>query len=105
MNIGVENGLEGVVNLVNMKAYYFDGDSGRIVVEKEIPDGLLQFCKDKKIDLLGQLAEFNEELENYYLEEDINVPEDMLKAIIRENTINLNFAPVFMGSAFKNKGV
>jgi elongation factor G len=51
------------------------------------------------------LAEFNEELEEYYLEENIDIDEKLLKATIRENCINLNFAPVLMGSAFKNKGV
>jgi elongation factor G len=44
-------------------------------------------------------------MEEYYLEETIEVPEDELKDCIRRNTINLNFSPVFMGSAYKNKGV
>jgi len=44
-------------------------------------------------------------MEEYFLEENIDVPEDELKACIRKNTINLNFSPVFLGSAYKNKGV
>ena len=44
-------------------------------------------------------------MEEYYMDENYDVPVDQLKACIRENTINLNFCPVFMGSAFKNKGV
>jgi len=44
-------------------------------------------------------------MEEYFLEETIDIPEDELKECIRRNTINLNFSPVFMGSAYKNKGV
>lgn len=44
-------------------------------------------------------------MEEYYLDENIDIPIDILKASIRKNTINLNFCPVFLGSAYKNKGV
>jgi elongation factor G len=73
VNIGVENGLEGVVNLVDMKAYYFEGDSGQHIIQKEIPENLLEFCKEKKLELIGQLAEFDETLEENYLEENIDI--------------------------------
>jgi elongation factor G len=53
VNIGVENGLEGIVNLVNMKAYYFEGSSGEHIIEKEIPEKMLEFCKEKKLELIG----------------------------------------------------
>lgn len=105
VNIGVENGLEGIVNLVNMKAYWFDGDSGEKIREGEIPAGLLALCKEKKLELIQSLAEIDEEMEGYFLEENIDVPIDVLKATIRKHTISLEFAPVLMGSAFKNKGV
>ena len=88
-----------------MKAYWFEGDSGQHVKEGEIPANLLNFCKEKKLELIGQLAELDEKMEEYFLEENIEVPEAELKESIRKNTINLSFAPVFMGSAFKNKGV
>lgn len=105
VNIGVENGLEGIINLINMKAYYFDGPSGEKVREEEIPADLLDFCKEKKNDLIGALAECDESMEEHYLEENIDIPEDELKACIRKYTISEEFAPVLMGSAFKNKGV
>lgn len=106
VNIGIENGLEGVVDLVKWKAYYFDGPKGEIVREEEIPADLLELAKEKKLELLSCLAECGEEaMEEYYLEEQIEVPEEELKACIRKNTINLQFCPVFMGSAYKNKGV
>lgn len=61
--------------------------------------------QEKKLDLLSCLAEHDPAIEEYYLNEDINVPADVLKKSIRELTIAQKFCPVFMGSAYKNKGV
>lgn len=105
MNIGIENGLEGIVDLVKMKAYWFDGENGEKVREGDVPKNLIEKCKEKKLELISQLAELDEKMEEYFLEENIDVPIDLLKECIRKHTIELNFAPVFMGSAFKNKGV
>lgn len=55
--------------------------------------------------MLGALAENDPSIEEYYLNEDINIPLDILKKSIRKTTIERNFCPVFMGSAYKNKGV
>lgn len=106
INIGVENGLEGVVDLIKWKAYYFDGDNGEFVREEPIPDKLIELATEKKLELISCLAECGEEqMEEYFLEEVIDIPEDEMKECIRRNTINLNFCPVFLGSAYKNKGV
>jgi elongation factor G len=105
INIGIENGLEGVVDLIRMKAYYFDGDSGDVVREEEIPEKMMEEVIEKKLELIGTLAEHDEAMEEHYLEENHNVDPEEMKACIRKHTINLNFCPVFMGSAFKNKGV
>ena len=105
MNIGIENGLQGVVDLIKMKALYFEGEKGTIVVEKEIPADLLEECKKKKLELIAHLGEVNNDIEEYYLNEDINIPEDVLKKAIRKSTIELKFCPVMMGSAYKNKGI
>ena len=105
INIGIENGLEGVVDLVNMKALYFDGDSGEAIRVTDIPDSLMDECIEKKLELIGTLAEIDETMEEHYMDENHNVPVDELKACIRKHTIGLQFCPVFMGSAFKNKGV
>lgn len=105
VNIGVENGLEGVVDLVTMKAIYFDGDSGEALRMEEIPDAMKQMCLDKKLELIGTLAEIDEKMEEYYMDENHDVPIEELKASIRKHTISLAFCPVFLGSAFKNKGV
>ena len=89
-----------------MKAYYFDGDNGETVREEDIPESMIEESKEKKLELLSCLAECGEEaMEEYFLDENIDVPEDELRACIRKNTINLNFCPVFLGSAYKNKGV
>ena len=105
VNIGVENGLEGVVDLVTMKAIYFDGSSGEVLREEEIPADMLEFCLEKKLELIGTLAELDEAMEEYYMEEIHDIPIDELKACIRKHTLSLEFCPVFLGSAFKNKGV
>ena len=88
-----------------MKALYFDGDSGETIRSEEIPDNLKELCIEKKLELIGTLAEIDEKMEEYYMDENYDVPVDELKETIRRHTINLNFCPVFMGSAFKNKGV
>ena len=106
VNIGIENGLEGVVDLVTMEAIYFDGDSGEVLRKTtEIPENVKDLCLEKKLELIGTLAEIDEAMEEYYMDENPNVPVDELKACIRKHTIGLNFCPVFLGSAFKNKGV
>jgi len=88
-----------------MKALYFDGNNGEIVKVKEIPENLMDVCIEKKMELIGTLAEIDEKMEEYYMEEKHDIPADELKKCIRDHTIGLRFCPVFMGSAFKNKGV
>jgi elongation factor G len=105
VNIGLENGLEGVVDLVEMKAIYFDGDSGLIVRKEEIPENLKKTVKERKLELIAALAEVEPKFEDYFMEENIDIPAKELKEVIRRHTIARKFCPVFMGSAFKNKGV
>lgn len=89
-----------------MDACYFDGDNGEIIRREPIPDSLLDLCIEKRLELIGTLADHDERFEEFFLEEDWEgVPTDLLKESIRTHTINNNFCPVFMGSAFKNKGV
>jgi elongation factor G len=88
-----------------MRANYFDGDSGEHIRQEEIPEDLMPMVIEKKLELIGTLADYDEGMEEYYLEENHEVPAALLRETIRKHTINLNFCPVFMGSAFKNKGV
>ena len=101
--IGLEDKLEGVVNLVNMKAYYFDGANGEKLREEEIPSALLDEAKAKREELLDAASMFSEELMEAVLED--RVTEELIEDAVRKGTISLQLCPVFMGSAHKNKGV
>jgi len=102
--IGAEDRFEGVVDLVQMKAFYFDGDNGEIVREEEIPADILDECKKYRETLIAAVGEFDDTVGMKYLEgQDVTVPE--LREAIRKATQSLNFTPVMMGSAYKNKGV
>ncbi|EMN48263.1 translation elongation factor G [Leptospira interrogans str. L1207] len=101
--IGLENDLKGIVDLVTMKAYYFEGKDGMDIQEKEIPDNLKELAQKKHEELLDAASMFSDELTEALLE---GTPtEEMIKKAIRTGTIELKMTPVFMGSAFKNKGV
>ncbi|EMK22058.1 elongation factor G [Leptospira kirschneri] len=101
--IGLENDLKGVVDLVTMKAYFFEGKDGMDIQEKEIPDDLKELAQKKHEELLDAASMFSDELTEALLE---GTPtEEMIKKAIRTGTIELKMTPVFMGSAFKNKGV
>jgi elongation factor G len=102
--IGLEDQLKGVVDLVKMKAYYFHGEDGEKVVEEEIPADLLALAKEKREEMIGKLADVDDAIgEKFLMEEEITAEE--LTAGIRRAVLALKFVPVFMGSAFKNKGV
>ncbi|NLN39274.1 MAG: elongation factor G [Smithella sp.] len=102
--IGLETNLQGVVDLVAMKAVYFDGDSGENVRTEEIPAELLADAQAKREKLIDAASLFSDELTEAILEEKEIDPE-MLYAAIRKGTLKREITPVFMGSAYKNKGV
>jgi elongation factor G len=102
--IGLEDKLEGVVDLVTMKAYYFSGDNGETITEKEIPADMAADAKKYHNELVGKAADFDEVLAEKFLNEE-EPTEAEVKAAIRKGTINLDLTPVFMGSAYKNRGV
>ncbi len=101
--IGLENALEGVVDLVKMKALYFDGDQGEKVREAEIPAHMMEEALAKREELLDVASMFSDELMEAVLE---GTPtEEMIHDAVRRGTLSLEMAPVFVGSAYKNKGV
>eukprot|EP00475_Leptophrys_vorax_P020629 TRINITY_DN2828_c0_g1_i1.p1 TRINITY_DN2828_c0_g1~~TRINITY_DN2828_c0_g1_i1.p1 ORF type:complete len:751 (-),score=235.54 TRINITY_DN2828_c0_g1_i1:1410-3371(-) len=102
--IGLEDDHKGVIDLVENKAYFFEGDQGTDVVEKEIPAAYKETAENYKKQLIDYLSNIDEELEDLFLMEEVPT-DDQLRAAIRRQTLALKFAPVFMGSAFKNKGV
>jgi len=101
--IGLEDTFEGVVDLVKMKALYFDGDNGETIREEEIPADLRNKAKEKRDVLLDAVSMFDDELMEAYLED--TVSEEMIHRAVRIGTLALELTPVFIGSAFKNKGV
>ncbi len=102
--IGAENDFDGIIDLIDMKAYHFDGGAEEIAEEISIPEYLLEKAQQKRIELIEAVADFNEELMMLYLEgEDIDA--ELLRNTVRDATLNVDFFPVLCGSAFKNKGV
>ena len=105
LNIGAEDGFEGVIDLVRMKAIYWnEGDMGASYVEKDIPGELQAKADELREQMIESAAEANEELMEKYLEEGELSAED-IKAGIRQQTLANEIVPCFCGSAFKNKGV
>lgn len=102
--IGAEDKLEGVVDLIKMKAIIFKGDHGEILDEQEIPAELAEEAKKYRQELVGKAADFDEELAEKFLMEEEPTTEELVRAI-RKGTLSLELTPVFMGSAYKNKGV
>lgn len=102
--IGQEEHFEGIVDLVKMKAYYFDGDNGEHVREEPIPANYVEPAKKYREKLLEALAMFSDDLAEKILEEK-EIAEEEIHAVIRKATMSCEFAPVLIGSAFKNKGV
>ncbi len=102
--IGLEENHEGVVDLLTMKAYYFEGDMGNKVVEKEIPENMLADAKKYRAELIERIVENDEAMMNAYLEGNEPSLAD-LKALLRKAVIANDIFPVFAGSALKNKGV
>ncbi len=102
--IGLEDRLEGVVDLVTMKALYFDaGPNMDQLREAEIPAELLEEAQARREELLDGVSLSSDALMEAMLED--AVTEEILIKAIREATINLEMVPVFMGSAYKNKGI
>jgi len=102
--IGEEGKHEGVVDLLKMKAYYFEGNMGNLVVEKEIPDNLRVDATKFRAELVEKIAESDDALINDYLEgKEISL--ETLKVALRKAVIANRIFPVYAGSALKNKGV
>ena len=102
--IGEEDQHEGVVDLLKMKAYYFEGDMGANVIEKEIPENMLEVSKKFHAELIEKIVENDDAMMTAYLDgKEFSI--DELKKVMRKAVIENKIFPVFAGSALKNKGV
>ncbi len=102
--IGLEDKHEGVVDLVAMKAYYFEGEHGERVAVKDIPDDLLEAAKEAREELIDAASLFSEELTDAILEES-DISEELIKNAVRTGVMDRQITPVFLGSAYKNKAI
>ncbi|GHV87154.1 elongation factor G 2 [Spirochaetia bacterium] len=102
--IGLEDKLEGVVDLITMKAVYFDGDQGTEIRYAEIPPHLKADADKYREELLDAVSMFDDELAEKFLGGEA-IPEELIHAAIRKGTLAEAFVPVMVGSAYKNKGI
>ncbi|MBH8622493.1 MULTISPECIES: elongation factor G [Spiroplasma] len=102
--IGAEDQFSGIIDIVERKAYHYDGAANEEAQEIPIPDDLKDLVEEYRTRLIEAVVNFNEELMLKYLDgNEITIPE--IKSAIRAATLTGDFFPVFCGSAFKNKGV
>ncbi len=101
--IGLEDKYHGVVDLVSMKALYFDGPEGEVVRTDGIPSDLQPEAIQKREEMLDAASMFSDELMEAILEN--KVTEELIYRAIRTGTVARQLTPVFMGSAYRNKGV
>lgn len=102
--IGAEDTFEGIIDLLNMQAFYYADDLGTRTESREIPADLLGLAEEWRGKLIESVAEVDEDLMMKYLEgEEITI--DEIKAALRKGTINVEIFPVLCGSSYKNKGV
>ena len=101
--IGLEDAFEGVIDLIRMKAFYFEGDFGEQVSEREIPDALRGDAETYREEMLDAVSMFSDELMEAVLEG--GVTEALVVSAVRRGTLSLQLTPVLIGSAYKNKCV
>jgi elongation factor G len=102
--IGLDAKFSGVVDLVAMKAVYFDGENGEDIRIEEIPENLTAEAIEKREELIDAATMFSDSLTEAVLEEK-EVTADMILTAVRRGVLSRQLTPVFMGSAYKNKGV
>ena len=101
--IGAEENFKGAIDLIEMKALYSTGDKGEIPIVEEIPADLMDAALDARSEMLDHLSNYSDEVMELLLSEE-EVPKEMIYKVTREAVMN-GATPVYLGSAFKNKGV
>jgi elongation factor G len=102
--IGAGETFEGVIDLVRMKASFFEGSNGENIREEEIPANMQDKAKQYRQTMLESLSMYSDEMMELLLSEQ-EVPDDLVYKVCKEATQSHRITPVFCGSAYKNKGV
>ncbi|OPY15449.1 MAG: Elongation factor G [Syntrophus sp. PtaB.Bin001] len=102
--IGLEADFQGIIDLVSLKAFYFDGAGGELVREEAVPDAFLSEATAKRDELIDAVSLFSDSLTEAVLEGK-EISEEMIRDAVRQGTLERKITPVFIGSAYKNKGV
>jgi len=103
--IGSGDDLKGIIDLVEMRAFFFEGDRGETVEERDIPADLKDDAEVWRAEMVEKAAELDDDLMEAYLDDADSVTNEQIKAAIRKGTIALECNPVLCGSALKNIGV
>ena len=101
--IGLEDKFEGIVDLVTMQAVYFDGEAGEQLRIDEIPEGMKAEADALRDEMLDAASMFSDELAEAYFEGEVT--EEQIHVALRAGVLSRKLTPVFVGSAYKNKGV
>ncbi len=101
--IGLEDKFTGMVDLVTMKALYFDGEHGEDIRQEEIPADLLVEAEARRVELIDAVSMYCDDLAEAYLEG--RETEEQIRTAVRKGVLSLDLTPVFVGTAYKNKGV
>ncbi len=102
--IGAEDRFQGLIDLIQMKAFYFDGENGEKIREEAIPADLAEKAKADRVEMIEKVAEVDDALGELFLA-DAAITNEQIMAAVRRATIALKMTPVMCGSAYKNKGV
>jgi elongation factor G len=97
-------GLDGVIDLIEMKAIYFDGENGETVRVEDIPEALQAEARERHMKLVEKCADLDDEIAHKFIEQH-DVSKELIKKAIRKACLALKATPVFVGSAYHNKGV
>ena len=105
--IGSEEKFQGIIDLIDMKAYFYDTDNKELVnfEIKDIPAELMDDAAEWRNNLLETAAEFDEALMQKYFDDPETISKEEIVAAIRKGTIAMEVVPICCGSSFKNKGV
>jgi elongation factor G len=103
MPIGLEGEFKGIIDLVQMKALYYEGPMNETVITADIPEQQLQEAESLREELIDAASMFSDELAEAYLEGEVTA--DMIYAAVRKGTLSQEMTPVFLGSAYRNIGV